>query len=263
MTFASLVALDNLESATLGTLSPDIRDSLHISSGAIVFISSASGAFLVFGAVPMGWLADRFRRTRVMAWASVLFAAMVMLSGLAFNALTLFLTRMGAGITKSNQFAVQAPLLADQYPIEARGRVFAGVQMAGASAETLSPVLVGGIAALAGGSAGWRWAFLLLAIPAGDRRARRRSDCRSRHGASTRSRTCSAPSPRTTSRAPISMEAAFSRLLQINTLRSSIVAFAAMGFGLFTAPVLASLFLRGAVRPRLVRPGCGGRPSAE
>ena len=48
-----LVALDNLESATLGTLSPDIRDSLHISSGAIVFISSASGAFLVFGAVPM------------------------------------------------------------------------------------------------------------------------------------------------------------------------------------------------------------------
>ena len=43
--------------------------------------------------------------------------------------------------------------------------------------------------------------------------------------------------------ARISMEAAFSRLLQINTLRSTIIAFAAMGFGLFTTPVLASLFL--------------------
>src|SRR4051794_3991124 len=42
VTIASLAALDNLESATLGTLSPDIRDSLHISSGAIVFISSAA-----------------------------------------------------------------------------------------------------------------------------------------------------------------------------------------------------------------------------
>ena len=156
VTLASLVAVDNLESATLGTLSPDIRDSLHISSGAIVFISSASGAFIVFGAVPMGWLGDRFRRTRVVAWASVVFAATVMLSGLAFNALTLFLTRIGAGITKSNQFAVQGPLLADQYPIESRGRVFAGIQLAGSATQTISPVLVGGIAALAGGSAGWR-----------------------------------------------------------------------------------------------------------
>src|SRR4051794_9432750 len=64
VTLSALVALDNLEAATLGTLSPDIRDSLHVSSGAIVFISAASGAFLMLGAIPMGWLADRYRRTR-------------------------------------------------------------------------------------------------------------------------------------------------------------------------------------------------------
>jgi ABC-type branched-subunit amino acid transport system ATPase component/predicted MFS family arabinose efflux permease len=207
-----------------------------------VFISSASGAFLVFGAVPMGWLGDRCRRTRVVAWASVLFAATVMLSGLAFNALSLFLTRMGAGITKSNQFAVQAPLLADQYPIEARGRVFAGNQLAASAAQTLSPVLVGGIAALAGGSAGWRWAFLVLAIPAGivalaafrlPEPPRGQYEMQDVLGTVVEE-----DEP-----ARVSTEAAFSRLLQINTLRSTIVAFAAMGFGLFTAPVLASLFL--------------------
>ena len=39
------------------------------------------------------------------------------------------------------------------------------------------------------------------------------------------------------------MEAAFARLLQISTMKAVIIAFAAMGFGLFTVPVLGNLFL--------------------
>ena len=39
------------------------------------------------------------------------------------------------------------------------------------------------------------------------------------------------------------MEAAFSRLLQIKTVKTVVVAFSALGFGLFTAPVLENLFL--------------------
>ena len=124
---------------------------------------------------------------------------------------------MGAGITKSNQFAVQGPLLADQYPIEARGRVFAGTQLAGTTAGTLSPVLVGAIAALAGGSAGWRWAFLLLAIPAGVAALaayRLREPPRGQYEKQdVLGIVVEEDEP-----ARISTEAAFSRLLQINTL---------------------------------------------
>jgi ABC-type branched-subunit amino acid transport system ATPase component/predicted MFS family arabinose efflux permease len=241
-TLAVLGALDNLEAATLGTLSPDIRDTLHISSGAIVFISAASGAFLMLGAIPMGWLADRYRRTRIVAFASLFFASMVMLSGLAMNALMLFVTRLGAGVAKSNQFAVQGPLIADQYPIASRGRIFAGMQIAGSAALTISPLLVGGIAAVAGGGAGWRWAFLLLGIPAAV-------------VAFSAFRLPEPPRGQFEQKdvlgevlvdedpAPISLEAAFSRLMQINTLRTTIIAFAAMGFGLFTVPVLSNLFL--------------------
>ena len=39
------------------------------------------------------------------------------------------------------------------------------------------------------------------------------------------------------------MEAAFARLLQIRTLKSVIMAFAALGFGLFTVPILGNLFM--------------------
>ena len=57
-----LNSLDELESAALSTLAPEIRDSLGVGDGAIVFVVSATSAFLVLGALPMGWLADRFRR---------------------------------------------------------------------------------------------------------------------------------------------------------------------------------------------------------
>ena len=239
---ALLVALDELESSALSTLAPDIRNTLGVSSGVIVFISAAAGGFLVLGALPMGWLADRFPRGRVIAWASLAFSAMVMLSGLAVNGLHLFLARMGVGVAKSNQLPVQGSLLADAYPIGTRGRISAGVAIAGRITGTLSPLLVGGIAALVGGSAGWRWAFIILAIP-------------STIAAFFAFRIPEPPRGQFEKKdilgeiiederpAPISMEAAFSRLMQINTIRMTVIAFAAMGFGLFTVPVLANLFL--------------------
>ena len=79
-TFVMLVLLqtvDELETATLPVLAPNIRDSFGVSDGVIVFISAASGAFLVLGALPMGWLADRFRRGPIIGWAAAVFAAMV------------------------------------------------------------------------------------------------------------------------------------------------------------------------------------------
>ena len=42
---------------------------------------------------------------------------------------------------------------------------------------------------------------------------------------------------------PVSMDAAFSRLMQIKTIKTVVVGFSALGFGLFTAPVLENLWL--------------------
>ena len=242
VTLAAISAVDDLEAATLNTLAPNIRDSLHISSGAMVFISSAATSFIIFGALPLGYLADRYKRTKVVAWASLVFAAMVFLSGLAVSAVMLFFTRMFAGITKANQFTVQTPLVADQYPIEARGRIFTALTLAGRITGTVSPLVVGGLAAIVGGSNGWRWAYIILSIPAAiaaffafglHEPPRGQYEQKDVIG-----EVIDDEDP-----APISMEAAFSRLMQIKTLRSAIMAFAAIGFGLFTVPVLSNLFL--------------------
>ena len=238
-----LNSLDELEGAVLAVLAPDIRDTFGISDGAIVFISAAAVAFTVLGAVPMGWLADRYRRAPVIAVSSLIFGATVFLSGLAVNAFMLFCTRFGAGIAKANTLPVHGSLLADAYPIGVRGRIGAVTGVAGRICGILSPVVVGGIAAAAGGVDGWRWAYYLLGIPVAVVALAafllpepRRGQWEQRDVLATVVDD-DRPAP------PVSVEAAFTRLRGIRTLRTVVLGFAAIGFGLFTAPVLLNLFL--------------------
>jgi ABC-type branched-subunit amino acid transport system ATPase component/predicted MFS family arabinose efflux permease len=245
VTFVVLVllqSLDELESAALSVLAPDIRDTLGVGNGVIVFVSAASGAFIVLGALPMGWLADRFRRGPIVGWAAAFFAVMVFTCGLAANAFMLFWARFGVGIAKSNEGPVQGSLVADSYPIGIRARASATLMGSARLVAALSPALVGGIAALAGGTEGWRWAYLLLGLPM----------------IPLAVLAFRIPEPprgqfemvdvlgdviEDDSKTPMSLEAAFARLNQIRTFKGMIMGFAAMGFGLFTGPVLSNLFV--------------------
>ena len=233
-----ITGLDELESSAISLLAPDIRDAFGVSDGLIVFIAAAAGAFLVFGSLPMGWLADRLPRGPIIGIANLAFAGFVALSGAAVNAFMLVLARFGAGISKANLSPVHSSLIADAYPIEVRGRVGAVKDGAGRLASVLSPILVGGVAALAG----WRWGFVVAGLPVAlvaiaafrlpepPRGQFEKSD--------VLGEVITESSP-----APISVEAAFARLLQIRTLKTVLLAFTALGFGLLTVPILQNLFL--------------------
>jgi ABC-type branched-subunit amino acid transport system ATPase component/predicted MFS family arabinose efflux permease len=237
-----LAAFDQLQSAGLSVLAPDIRDTFGVSSGVIVFIAASSGAFLVLGAVPMGWMADRFKRPPILGWAAIVFSVMVFVSGLAVNAFTFFLARFGVGMAQSSTLPVSGSIIADAYPIGLRGRIAAANGLAAGTLAALSPILVGGIASIAGGGAGWRWAFFLLGLPVlilAFFAFRLREPARGQY----EMKQVIGEVIKHEKEAPISIEAAFSRLMQIKTIRSSIIAFSAIGFGLFTGPVLANLFL--------------------
>src|SRR5262245_6694104 len=237
-----LNSLDELEAATLSVLAPDIRDSFGVSNGVIVFLASASSAFLVLGALPMGWLADRFKRPPVIGWASIAFAGFLAACGVVVNAFQLFWTRLGVGVAKANTIPVHASMLADTYPIGARGRISAATAMAGRVTFTLSPVIVAGLAELAGGDDGWRLPFFLLGIPVAVLALAAFRLPEPPRGQFEKKDVLGEviEDPKAAS---ISVEAAFGRLWQIRTLKTVFVAFAAMGFGLFTTAVLANLFM--------------------
>jgi ABC-type branched-subunit amino acid transport system ATPase component/predicted MFS family arabinose efflux permease len=240
---AIIVALDNLQSSGLAVLAPNIRASYHVSSGVVVFVAGVSGGFLVLGILPMGWLADRYRRGPIIAVATFVFGLMVFVTGLASSIFVFFLARFGAGVSQASTQTVHSSLLADTYPIGLRGRIGSAMGVAVAVAAALSPLLMGTIASDVGGVNGWRWAFYLLAIPVVLIAAvalRLPEPPRGQHekldvlGDVIQDVEPVAPS----------FEAAFSRITKIRTLKMCLIAFSAMGFGIFTAPVLGNLFLQ-------------------
>ena len=161
-----LNSLDELEGAAIYVLAPEIRATFGISEGAIVFITTASAAFFVLGAVPMGWLCDRVkRRVPIVGFSGLFFGFFVFLSGLATSAFMLFWTRFGTGVAKASTIPVHSSLIADNYPIGVRARMSALNDMIGHGLALASPVLVGAIAVSAGGTEGWRWAWFILGIP--------------------------------------------------------------------------------------------------
>jgi ABC-type branched-subunit amino acid transport system ATPase component/predicted MFS family arabinose efflux permease len=238
----ALVSLDELEGAAINVLAPEIQHTFHMSSGAIVFIGTASAAFFVLGAVPMGWLADRMKRVPIIGVSSILFGLFVLGSGFAVNSFMLFWTRFFTGIAKANTIPVQGSLIADAYPIGVRARMSAAMQGASHALGLVSPVLVAAIADIAGGQQGWRWAWYLLGIPvslvaigAFFMKEPPRGQFEKDH---VLHEVVEEKNP-----APISMEAAFARLKKIATIRTVLVAFCALGFGLFSQATLASLYL--------------------
>jgi ABC-type branched-subunit amino acid transport system ATPase component len=136
-------------------------------------------------------------------------------------------------------------MLADTYPIGIRGRLGA---IGGGSARlvaVLSPVLVGAVAVAANGPGevdGWRWAYYLFGIPVAllaiaafflkepPRGQWEKIDVLGESFVEE-------------DPLPVSLDAAFSRLMQIRTIKTVVVGFSALGFGLFTVPVLESLYL--------------------
>ena len=238
----AIAALDELESAAIYVLAPEIRRTFGISEGTIVFIGTASAAFFVLGAVPMGWLADRVKRVPIVGISAMCFGCFVLASGFAVNAFMLFWTRFATGITKASTITVHNSLVADAYPINVRARMSAAMQGTAHLIGIMSPVLVAAIAGWAGGAEGWRWAWYALGIPvtivaigAFFMKEPPRGQFEKQH---VLGEVIEEKKP-----APISMEAAFARLKKINTIRTVLIAFCALGFGLFSQGTLSSLYL--------------------
>ncbi len=237
-----LNSLDELEGGALALLAPDIRDSLGISNGTITFVASAAAAFIVLGAFPMGWLADRYRRGPIIGFATVAYTGFVVLTGMVTNAFTLFCSRFGVGIARANTGTVHSSLIADTYPIGIRGRIGTTSAFAGRAIATAAPAFIGLIVVIAGGDDAWRWAFFVLALPVGAvaflafRLPEPPRGQWEKHDVLGEVLDEEDPMP-------ISIEAAFARLFRIRTFQTVLVAFSAMGFLLFTLGVQSSLFV--------------------
>jgi ABC-type branched-subunit amino acid transport system ATPase component/sugar phosphate permease len=235
-----LNVIDEFDKYLFQVLGPDIQRTFHLSDTGLTVLGGAGAVALFLAAVPLGALADRTRRTFLIGASSLLWAGMSALGGLARSAWQLGATRFVTGLGKGNTPVGQS-LLADRYPISGRGRIYAIYNLANPVGAALGPMLVAGVATVAGGVEGWRWALVLLGLPAvglallafglpePERGANEREAL---HLAAADAPDTSAPASAAGSAEKVSLTSAFERLRTITTFSAQMSAVAALGFGL-------------------------------
>ena len=242
--------MDYLDSSALATLAPDIQRTLHLSDTAFNAVISVQAAVFVLGAVPLGLLADRSRRRLLVAGAAAGVAALATVAtGAARGLGPLLLARIANEAGQSAILPVHNALLADGYPLRARARIF-GLHGAAAPIGTLlGPLVAGGVVALVGGTAAWRWVFVLCAVPSlvlALLVTRLREPVR---GAAEIAELCSTDAdPSAETAAPVSLQSAAARMLAVPTFRRLFLAVGVLGFVLIAVPTSFSLYLDRAFR---------------
>lgn len=111
--------------------------------------------------VPLGRLADRVRRTRLLAGGVAAWSLMTAASGAVVGFWQLLLVRMGVGIGEASCAPAANSMIGDLYPSERRARAL-GLFMLGLPLGSLACFALGGWVAR---EFGWRAPFFLAAVP--------------------------------------------------------------------------------------------------
>jgi ABC-type branched-subunit amino acid transport system ATPase component/sugar phosphate permease len=111
--------------------------------------------------VPFGYIADRWRRTRIISWGTAAWGATMIFTGTSWNYGSLLAGRMALGAWDPCDNPTSQSLLADYYPTVQRSKVMSVYQVGQLLGIFLVP-----IAAAMAATWGWRSAFYFLAIPA-------------------------------------------------------------------------------------------------
>lgn len=151
---AMTVAVESGERLSLSQAEEGIRGEFGVSDAAVGFLPFGMAMVGVLAAFPFGVLADRARRTFLLAGAMAIWAVSMGLNGFATTFAMLVVFRMGVGMVEANGPAAMS-LIADYYPARDRAR-FIGIYQSGALVGAMIGLGIGGVVV---DTAGWRWAF--------------------------------------------------------------------------------------------------------
>lgn len=131
-----------------------IKGDFGVSDGALGAIAIATTVVGAIGALPFGWLADRWRRPLLLAGAMVAWTACMGLNAFAPGLLLIYVARLGIGFVEANGPAVVS-LISDYYPVERRARMLGFFQLGAAAGGILGI----GVAGVLIDTFDWRAAF--------------------------------------------------------------------------------------------------------
>lgn len=151
--------LNFLDRQLLSILAKPIQDSLHITDGQLGRIGGLYFAlFYCLISIPVGWLADRTNRVRVLSLACALWSAATMACGMAASYPQLVAARMAVGVGEAGGVPPSYAIISDYFPPGRRGSALALFNLGPPIGQALGVAFGAAIAA----AYSWRHAFLIL-----------------------------------------------------------------------------------------------------
>lgn len=151
--------LNFLDRQLLSILAKPIQDDLQVTDGQLGLIGGLYFAlFYCIISIPVGWLADRTNRVKVLSAACALWSAATMACGLAANYPQLVLARMTVGIGEAGGVPPSYAIISDCFPPGKRATALSIFNLGPPVGAALGVAFGASIAA----SFSWRHAFLFL-----------------------------------------------------------------------------------------------------
>ncbi len=160
----------------LNLLVEPIKAEMGLSDGQIgLLLGLAFAIFYATMGLPLGWLADRWRRTWIIGFGMILWSVATMACGLARNYWQLFLARMHIGVGEAALSPCAMSMIADSFPAERRGKpiaVYSTAMLLGSSIASMvgAAILVWTknvdiVLPIFGEVQAWQLAFLAVGAP--------------------------------------------------------------------------------------------------
>jgi len=153
--------LNFLDRQLLSILAKPIQDELGVTDGQLGLIGGLYFAvFYCVLAIPVGWLADRTNRVRVLALACGLWSAATAACGLSANYGQLAASRMAVGVGEAGGVPPSYAIISDYFPSGTRGTALSLFNLGPPLGQALGVAFGASIAA----AYSWRDAFLAVGV---------------------------------------------------------------------------------------------------
>jgi MFS family permease len=158
---AAVLALSGADVGAISALAPQLESAFRVGNAGIGLLVTVSTLVGAIATMPVGVLADRLSRTRILSLSILLWGATELVSAFSVSFAMLLLTRLALGAVTATAGPTVASLTGDLFPAQERGRIY-GMILTG-------ELLGAGIGVLVAGDLGaaisWRVGLAILALP--------------------------------------------------------------------------------------------------
>jgi MFS family permease len=157
---AAVLGLDSADKATIGAVAGELEHSLSVGNVQIGLLATVSTAVGLVATLPVGLLADRINRVRLLTAAIVVWSVAMVVSGVSTSFLMLLLSQLALGAIVATAGPTVASLTGDFFPGFERGRIYSFILTGELVGVAVGFLVAGQLASFAT----WRAGFFVLSI---------------------------------------------------------------------------------------------------